>query len=149
MLGKVRWIESDPTNQEMEAIQKCMNKLLRILNNTSLRDMISTKFMLTKFKLLSVNQINAQIKLTEAWKSINVAKYPIQTTPLQRSEDARSTRALTNGMLLEAKTTISSDKTFLNNTIHIWNRAPIEIKNCSSLYSVKKAIKAFVVTLPV
>ena len=79
LLGKVRWSVSDSSNQDIEAIQKCLNKLVRVLNNSRISDKISTKFMLSKFNLLSVNQMNAQIKLTEIWKSVNVKNYPIKS----------------------------------------------------------------------
>ena len=79
LLGKVRWSVSDSSNQDNEAIQKCLNKLVRVLNNSRISDKISTKFMLSKFNLLSVNQMNAQIKLTEIWKSVNVKNYPIKS----------------------------------------------------------------------
>ena len=59
------------------------------------------------------------------------------------------TRAMTSGVLKEAKISNSSEKTFLNAAIHIWNCAPASIKDCNSIISAKKAIKAFAVTLPV
>ena len=62
---------------ESLAIQKCQNKLLRILNGTRISEKISTKSMLVKFKMLSVNQMMAQIKLIEMWKTTHVANYPI------------------------------------------------------------------------
>ncbi len=34
--------------------------------------------MLKKFDLMSVNQINAKIKLLEIWKSLNLKNYPFQ-----------------------------------------------------------------------
>ena len=36
--------------------------------------------MLEKFNLLSVNQLSAQIKLKEVWKSLNCEDYPIKLT---------------------------------------------------------------------
>ena len=55
----------------MSQLQKSQNKLLRFLNNSRISDKISTKFMLEKHNMLAVNQINAQIKLTEMWKALN------------------------------------------------------------------------------
>ena len=43
---------ADPSNQDMEAIQKCQNKLLRTLNGTRVTDKISTVSLLTKFNIL-------------------------------------------------------------------------------------------------
>ena len=79
--------DSDPTNKDLEAIQKCQNKLLRILNGTRISDKVSIKSILTKMKMLSVNQMNAQIKLNGMWKSVHVVNYLIKTLPLHRNED--------------------------------------------------------------
>ena len=56
-------------------IQKIQNKMFRILNNCTLKDKISKKSIASELKMLSVNQINAQVKLTESWKALNVEKY--------------------------------------------------------------------------
>ena len=48
LLGKVRLNESDPINKDMECIQKVQNKLLRLLTNTRLLDMVSTATLQTK-----------------------------------------------------------------------------------------------------
>ena len=144
LLGKVRWNDSDPPCSDIDAIQKCQNKLLRILNGTRISDQVSTKSMLVKFKMLSVNQLMAQIKLFEMWKSIHVNNYPIHTEILSPKEDGLSTRARSNGLLIkEGKATNLSQRTFLNDAIHIWNQSPNEIKECVSLFSVKKSYKIF------
>ena len=106
--------------------------------------------MLVKFKMLSVNQMMAQIKLIEMWKTSHFANYPIQTEQLSPQEDVMNTRARTNGLLLkESKVSNLSQRTFLNDAIHIWNQAPIAIRECASLYCAKKAIKTFVAKLPI
>ena len=51
--------------------------MLRVLNNSRIKDKLSTKSMLTKFGLLSVNQLAAKIKLIEVWKITNREKYPL------------------------------------------------------------------------
>ena len=65
LLGRVRWNDSEAYNQTLEALQKCQNKLLRALNGSRVSDQICTKSLLLKFNILSVNQMNAQIKLSE------------------------------------------------------------------------------------
>ena len=45
-------------------------------NGTKVKDMISTKSLLDEFGMMAVNQINAQIKLLEIWKSLNVLNSP-------------------------------------------------------------------------
>ena len=76
LCGKVRIHDSDSKQGFLMNIQKIQNKMFRILNNCSLKDKISTKSIASELKMLSVNQINAQVKLTESWKALNVEKYP-------------------------------------------------------------------------
>ena len=149
LLGSVRWLDSDPTNQDLQALQKCQNKLLRVLNGSKISDKVSTKSMLLKLKIKSVNQINAQIKLNEMWKSVNIVNYPIKTNVLVRTEDMAQTRAVTNGHLKEAPITNASQRSFIHDATHIWNKTPLNIKQCKTYSSAKLAIKAFVVTLPI
>ena len=97
--------------------------------------------------MLSLNQINAQIKLLEIWKSVKIENYPIKTNSVIRANDVALTRACSIGYLEERKLTNSSSRTFLNDAKHIWNKAPLAIKKCTTIYSAKKAIKSFVVSL--
>ena len=41
LLAKVRLIDSDPVNQDIENIQKVQNKLPRMLTKTKLQDMVN------------------------------------------------------------------------------------------------------------
>ena len=114
LLGSVRWLDSDPTNQDLQALQKCQNKLLRVLNGSKISDKVSTKSMLLKLKIKSVNQINAQIKLNEMWKSVNIVNYQIKTNVLARIEDVAQSRAVTNCQLKEAPITNASQISFIH-----------------------------------
>ena len=64
--------------------------------------------------MLSVNQMNAQIKLTEVWKSPMVPKYPIKLDKIERPDESAITRAITKNMLMEHGNTVTSQKTFIN-----------------------------------
>ena len=55
-----------------------MNKMLRMLDRVTLKDHITSASLLEKYNLSSVNQLAAEIKLTEAWKATHVASYPVQ-----------------------------------------------------------------------
>ena len=68
----------DPSQGMMESLQKSQNKLFRMLNETRISDKISTKSIPLQLNMLSVNQINAQLKLTEMWKAKHVPNYPIK-----------------------------------------------------------------------
>ena len=51
--------------QQSQLVQKSQNKMLRMLNNSIISDQVSTKSMLEKFSMLSVNQMNAQISVNK------------------------------------------------------------------------------------
>ena len=97
----------------------------------------------------SGNQINAEIKLNEMWKSTHVINYPIKIKVVTRPAEVAHTRAVSRGHLKEELHSNLSQKTFLNDAIHIWNRTPINIRQCETLLVAKKATRSFVVTLPI
>ena len=68
--GKVRRSDLDPLSSELDKLQKAHN-MLRTLEHVRVRDKVSIKSMFEKNKMLSLNQTNAQSKLTELWKSKN------------------------------------------------------------------------------
>ena len=70
LCGKVRIQDNDPCQGYLEELQKIQNKMFGLLNNSRIKDKIRTKTICQDLKMLSVNQINAQTKLTEIWKAI-------------------------------------------------------------------------------
>ena len=44
-----------------------------MLNGTKIKDCISTESLLSKFGILSTNQLNAQVKLLETWKAESIS----------------------------------------------------------------------------
>ena len=104
---------------------------------------------MTNLNMLSVNQVNAQVKLTEIWKSINDDKYPIQSQKLNYNTEARSTQASNRGALKIEASTLKRQATFLNDAFKIWNAASSNIKNSKSLAIAKKEIRKFATTLPI
>ena len=111
-------------------------------------DKISAKSLAGKLGLLSVNEINAQVKLTEMWKAVHSEANSLKITIKSKSCEAAVTRSDKNVVLMEHGLTELCKKTFLNDAAHIWNATPDSIKISKSLYSAKKAIKSFVKTLP-
>ena len=61
----------------------------------------------------------------------------------------RRTRASTENVLMETHGCKTLNGTFINDAAKIWNRAPAEIKDSTSLYAAKNNIKKFVRTLPI
>ena len=114
------------------------------MNGTKIADKISTKSILDKHDLLSVNQQNAQTKLLD-----NVKNYPIKVKKLVANDNRAMTCAITSGKLVEVSQTCVTINTFHNDAIKAWNLAPDTIKNSNTIWSAKKQIKIFVKTLPV
>ena len=149
LYGRVRVSGNDPECAEFKGIQLVQNKLLRTLNGTKVKDMISIANLLDKFNMLSVNQLNAQIKLLEIWKSLNVDKYPLMIKQQSTDHDGVQTRADKLNRPCEVGKTSLTQKTCISDAIRLWNLAPDQIKDCFSVGQAKAAIKTFVRTLPI
>ena len=65
LLGRVRQSDSESSIGDLHTLQLIQNKLARALNNVKLSDYCTTKSLLAKLDMQSVNQLNAQIKITE------------------------------------------------------------------------------------
>ena len=148
LLGKVRTTQLDPENGDLNAIQMVMNKLLRSLNGTTIKDKVSTESLVSKFGLLSVNQLNAQIKLLEVWKALNVEDYPLVIKQQETSQTGAVTRTAENRRPVEIGKSSQSKNTCVSDAVRIWNLAPEEVKGKKSLFLAKRAIKAYVKSLP-
>ena len=120
-----------------------VDKLARLLNGKKLIDKVNTKVLLDKLNMLSVNQINAQIKITEAWKNSQDIDYPLKFIPSIKLRPDKY-----NNMIEFGKSDLVKSS-FLSDASKAWNKTPIEIKECNTLWSAKKAIKTFVKQLPI
>ena len=123
--------------------------MLRSLYGTSLKDRISTESMLTIFGMLSVNQMNAQIKLLEMRKALNVEDYPLVIIQQKAPALGVSTRAADKGRPIAIGKTSLIQSSSISDSIRVWNLAPAYITESSSLYQAKKNIKSYVRSLPV
>ena len=56
---------------------------------------------------------------------------------------------MTSGKLQEIGITVLAKNTFYNDAVTAWNLVAKSIKNCATLWSVKKQIKEFVKSLPI
>ena len=86
LMGKVRISIEDPETSEFKAIQVVQNNLLRLLNRTKIKDIMSIPVMLKRYNMLSANQLNASIKLLEVWKAINLKDF--QSTDRKSTQQA-------------------------------------------------------------
>ena len=110
--------------------------------------MISTSSLPTKFSMLSVNQLNAQTKLVEIWKALNVDDYPLKVVQQTKDNSRVNTRADTKEKPIEIGKSILVQKTCISDAIHLWNNVQEMIINSITLSQAKAEIKKFVRQLP-
>ena len=98
-----------------------------------------------------VNKLAASIKLIEAWKSMNLEKYPVQLEPNTFGQvgSDRTLRPSTSRKLNQDTKFSAAKECFSRNTAKIWNSAPMCIKSAKNLSSAKNEIKKFCKTLPI
>ena len=149
LYGKVRTSAADPECAEFKAIQIIQNNLMRSLSGNKIKDMISITSLTTKLNMLSVNQLNASIKLLEIWKASNVKDYQLVVQRQSSNNSRVSTRADTSEKPLEIGRTLLAQKTCISDAIRLWNMAPPTITTCTSQSKVKPEIKKYVRQLPI
>ena len=151
LCNKVRLSESDQTSANMKSIQLTQNRMLRAINNTRIKDKISTRSLLEKFGLLSVNQLAAKIKLVEVWKSIHQEGNPIGLEPynLNLSSQNLSLRTQANRVFNDSCRLKKSESSFNIDAARLWNAAPKEITQAICLNSAKRKIDSFCKNLPI
>ena len=135
----------------MKSLQLSQNRLLRSLNQTRVADKVSTKSMLDKFELLSVNQLAAEIKLLEVWKSVNVEGCPIKLEPYnqQSSQNSHQLRHKPNRTFCDIARLQVSGSSFNIDAARAWNNAPQDVQCAPTLSAAKRAIKTFCRSLPI
>ena len=119
-----------------------------MLTKTRLQDKVKTSALLEQLNMLSANQINAQIKIQEIWKSLNIINYPLKVDRQTINQHGTSTRAGTSGRLIESGKSCLSQKTCINDAIRIWNQLPSVVTDCKTLSQLKNTTKTYVKTLP-
>ena len=148
LYSRVRTNNEDPENELMTILQKAQNRLLRVLTENKLKDKVKIQDMLEQCKMLSVNQIAAQVKLTEMWKASNIEDYPIKITN-RNNEERTQTRGVVRGDLEITGISSSSCKSFVGSASRLWNKAPECVKVAKTLDAAKKQINLYCKMLPV
>ena len=148
LYGRVRTTAVETEQKLIGSIQVAQNKLARFLNGNKLTDKIPTSQIYKELNLQSVNQINAQIKLLDVWKAHQFDRHPTKYPRRNDTNPEQRTRSAVTNKLDEAVGGKIITTTCINDAAKLWNGAPDTIKNCVSIYSVKKCIKAYTSTLP-
>ena len=151
LCSQIRTKETDSQNTYMQAAQVAQNKMLRLLDNSTLSDRVPTVDLLKRANMLSVNQLAANIKLNEAWKANNIENYPIQLEANHENliHTDRITRPHIRRLWKEDGKTTTAKESFSRSTAKLWNQAPQSLKESKSLTTAKKAIREYCKTLPI
>ena len=114
-----------------------------MLEGVSLKDHISTKFLLEKHNIPSVNQLNGEIKLLEACKSVNISDYPfkMEANNLNKNVSDRILRPSSLKIWKDSAKSKSGTNSFSIDTAKIWNNCPEVIKQARSVGIAKSEIK--------
>ena len=105
--------------------------------------------MLEKHNMLSINQLIAQMKLTEIWKAVKDENHPFKIKVKTINQEEITTRGQVSGYIKSNAKSNVTQKTFINDSIKAWNLAPNELKTTVTINGAKAAIKKFVKTLPI
>ena len=143
LCNKVRTQIEDPLNANMKAAQIAQNKMIRMVEGVSLKDHLPSKTLLDKHNLPTVNQLAGEIKLIEAWKSINISNYPFKMEQNSQNIDQseRTLRPSTTKVWKDTAKTKAASESISIDCAKLWNHAPAEVKNAPTLWAAKKAIK--------
>ena len=114
LFGKIKWKETEVQEKWLTDLQLNQNKMLRYMNGSKILDKICTTSILAKFDNLSVNQLNAQMKLVDMWKANNCEKYPTKLSKTVANKFRPTTRAVINGKLQEIGVSNTAKNNFYN-----------------------------------
>ena len=99
--------------------------------------------------MLSVNQLNAQIKLNEMWKANNDEDHTFKIKKVVVTPETRASRSQSSDLIPMLDRSTISASTFISDGIKAWNLAPASVKSSKTYAEVKNNVKKFVKTLPV
>ena len=149
LCNQVRANSTDTENQNMKAAQTAQNKMLRMMEGVSLKEHVTSLSLRQKYNIPSVNQLAGEIKLMEAWKSVNIHSYPFQMEENEpnRQMTERSMRPNTVKKWKDSARTKAAKESMSIDCARLWNNAPTAIHNARTKTIAKSAIKKYARTL--
>ena len=136
--------EGDPTPGCIKALKVAYNDCLRLLTGNKRSDHTSIKCMLEDLGWLSVNQLAAETRLVEAWKSVHIDNYCMRDVIKLRPKGNYNTRMNKVEFLDTGVDDIHGSAGFVQTTAKLWNAAPISVKEALTISLAKKEIRKFV-----
>ena len=142
----VRIKEDDPQPSCLDGINVVFNDCMRLLCCSKRSDRKSREEMLNQLGWLSVNQLNAEVRLLEVWKSLN-EDYCLSD---MFTKVESKTRGTGKNSVRVPKVVLSRlrDNSFKYPSCKLWNLAPIEVTTAPTLAKAKDEIRKFVKSLP-
>ena len=135
----------DPHSSAVKGIKVLFNRMLRILCGTVKQDRVSVKRMLEQLGWLSINQVAAEIRLTEVWKALNLNN---GLTDLFEKVQGSTRAATPNRIQLKGQNSKLKENSFLYPSVKLWNMAPLTIVMTKTESNARKAIRSFAKSLP-
>ena len=132
IFGQVRLEETDPLSGYCRSLQTTINNVMRIIANKKISDKMSIRDLHVFTGLPSFNQMVIQASLMETWKMIQNENIVFQKV-------VGTTRAASAGDVKLPKQNMG----FVFNGARIWNRTPIDLRNCKNVNTVKSHIRKF------
>ena len=105
-------------------VQKAQNILPRVMERKRISDKITVREMLDNQKMLSVNQLAAQIKMVKMWKAKYEQNYPVKIGFRSTKENETGTRGAMSGKAVETGRTCKAKALFVGDATRLWNKAP-------------------------
>ena len=149
LFADIRLNDADASSSLMKDIQIEINKGLRIVVGVRLSDRMSIAELLSQVRVPSVNQLAAEVTLTEIWKSLK------QDTPVSThftwldDYSTKITRNMGKNLLLAPTPGGSNAGKFVRNAATLWNTATQEIRNTQERNEMKRLIRQFSRELPI
>ena len=137
----LRLKEEDQNHHSIDRIKVVFNDCLRLLTKRKRQDHGKIEDMLGELGWLSINQLNAETRLLEAWKSIHTEDYCMTDLLHVKPKNRHmGTRSDDETLLEQGKAHKFANGSFGQRTAQIWNAAPRDVKDASTLYTAKKTI---------
>ena len=100
--------------------------------------------MLDDLGWLSLNQLAAETRLVEAWKSVHLEEYCMKDVLKLRPKGNYNTRSNHIDFLDAGVNDIYGSAGFVSTTAKLWNKSPVSVKEAQTLNSAKIEIRNFV-----
>ena len=121
----VRLKNDEPHHGSIDKIKVVFNDCLRLLTNKRSQDRARIEDMLVELGWISINQLCAETRLIEAWKTVHSDDYCMKDMLKPKKKPVKiSTRSAYQNLLETGERDKFENGSFIYKTAQIWNKAP-------------------------